>query len=114
MAHSKPTCSSPDVADTYFDPELRAILNALFCICLEDPHTSNVPLRRRLFQMTEFDGQPLKQAANTLGIDHLDAKTMLRQTRREIVVLMAVGLGAPSGAISPEGPLAPDCFCGDT
>ena len=114
MAHSKPTCSLPGVAGTHLDPELRGILNALFCVCLEDLQASDVPLRRRLFHLTEIDGQSLKVAARTLEIDHRDAKNLLRQTRREIAVLMAVGLGAPSGAISPEGPLAPDCFCGDT
>ena len=114
MAHSKPSCSFPGVADTHLDPELRGILNALFCICLENLHTSDVPLRRRLFHLTEIDGQSLKLAANTLGIDHQDAKTMLRQTRREIAVLMALGLGTSSGAGSSNGPWSPDCFCGDT
>ncbi len=114
MAHSKPTRSFPNMADTQLDSELRDILNALFCICLEDLHSSDVPLRRRLFHLTEIDGQPLKVAANTLGLDHQDAKTMLHQTRREIAVLMALGLGTSSGATSPNGPRAPDCFCGDT
>jgi len=111
MTHSKPTCSVYDPADTQVDPELRDILNAMFCSCVDELRTDEAPLRRELFRLTEIKGQSLATAARALGMDIHDAEQMLAKTRREVAVLMVLGLCKPSGAGLASEAALDDCYC---
>jgi len=111
MTHSKRSCSVYDPTDTQVDPELREILNAMFCSCLEELQTGEAPLRRDLFRLTEIKGQSLATAARTLGMDIHDAEQMLAKTRREVAVLMVLGLCKPSVPVSVDAPQYQDCSC---
>jgi predicted DNA-binding protein (UPF0251 family) len=113
MTHSKRSCSILDPIDIQFEPELRDILNALFCSCLEELQSSDALLRRDLFRLTEIKGQTLAAAARALGISVQDAAQMLTQTRREVAVLMVLGLGKPSRSVSADDPKFLDCNCRD-
>ena len=111
MTHSKRFCSVYDPADTHVDPELRGILDALFCSCLEELQTRDTLLRRDLFRLTEIDGQTLASAAHVLGISVQDAEQMLAKTRREVAVLMVLGLSKPSGTRLGDEATLDDCNC---
>jgi DNA-directed RNA polymerase specialized sigma24 family protein len=103
MKRAKQSCSGFESPDANLDPELREILNALFCSCLEELPAKNTGLGRDLFRLIEIDGQTLDAAANRLGIGLQAAEQMLAKTRREVAVLLVLGLGTPSGAGSGAG-----------
>ena len=96
MDNSNRSCSGyDDLADPGYDSEFRDILDALFCDCLQELQTGEAPLRRDLFRLAEIDGQPLPAAARALGLEIEDAREMLAKTRRDIAVLMVLGLCKP-------------------
>jgi DNA-directed RNA polymerase specialized sigma24 family protein len=113
MSNSKRSGSDDGGVDAIanVDTELSDILKALFCACLNDLQPPDSVLRRDLFRLTDLEGQTLDKAAQALGIGVPEAKKMLVQTRREIAMVMVLGLGKPSKA-RPNGE-APfdDCDC---
>jgi len=111
MNRAKQSCSGFDTAGAYVDPELREILNALFCTCLEELPTKNSGLNRDLFRLVEIDGQTLGTAAHRLGIGYKAAKQMLAKTRREVAVLLVLGLDSSLDAGSTDNAQLDDCNC---
>jgi len=111
MTLSKQSCSVFDPTDLQDDAELREILDALFCACLEDLQDSENMQRRDLFNLTEIKGQSLDAAAKVLGISVQDAEQMLAQTRREVAVLMVLGLCKPTAGSTPADAPPDDCNC---
>lgn len=85
-------CSGLTVDDARFGAEFREIVNALFCACLERTETREKRLSRELFRLVEIDGRPLADAAGALGLAVSEAREMRARTRRDIAVLMALGL----------------------
>lgn len=117
MNTPRSSCSGLDAAGPEFDKEFRNILDALFCACLEELQDTDTRLRRDLFRLTEMDGQTPAVAARALHIGISEAKEMLARTRRDIAVLIALGLCKPEapGPVGPvDRPRTFDCGCGNT
>ncbi len=111
MTHLKRSCPVHGLGDEAFDHELREILSAMFCACLDEMQSGDTLQRRDLFNLTEINHQTLPAAAEALGIGVRDAELMLTQTRREVAVLMVLGLCKTSGAGSADAPRPSACNC---
>ena len=104
------SCSGLD-DELQVDAEFRAVLNSLFCACLPEAQRRAVRLRRDLFLRCDIKGQTLAEATSDLGLDPGEAAAMLMEIRRDIAVLMALGLCQTGGA--EEGrDQTPACGCG--
>lgn len=112
MAFPRPSCSGLAPAGRELDEELRTILDALFCACLEELR-DGARLRRDLFRLTEMEGQAPGVAARALGLGIKDAEEMLARTRRDIAVLLALGLCMPTSPGPADASPARDCRCGN-
>jgi hypothetical protein len=111
MTFSNRSCSGYDVQGVQGDAEFRKVLDALFCGCLEELQTSDALLRRDLFYLTELEGQTLAEAAAICGLGIDDAERMLAKTRRDVAVLLDLGLGtSPEVEPNDAAPLD-DCSC---
>jgi len=114
MNTSQSPCSGLDAAGPEFDEEFRNILDTLFCACLEELQDTDTGLRRALFRLTEMEGQTPARAARALGLGMSQAKEMLARTRRDIAVLTALGLCAPTSPGPAAPPRSHGCRCGNT
>ena len=105
------SCSGYDTAEHGSGAEIRGILDALFCACLDELQADDALLRRDLFRLTEIEGQPLPDVAHTLGLGMTDANAMLAKTRRDMAVLLVLGLCKFSAnAPAAKAPLR-NCSC---
>lgn len=111
MTRSKLDCFEDEQSLDPMDPELRDILRVMFCSCLKEFKTRDSQTRRELFRMTEIDGQPLVIAAETMGLDIENAERILTETRREVAVLMVLGLSRPSDTGSAGKAKLNNCNC---
>jgi len=111
MADAQQSCSGFDLGELQFDHELRAILDALFCACLEELQTRDKLMQRDLFRMIEIEGQTLAAAASTLGLDATDAEQLHTSAMRDVAVLMALGLCKPAGGRPANEARFGDCRC---
>lgn len=98
MIDEKPNCSGLDLDEDRFDTEFRDIVNALFCACLGAEESRLHKLERELFRLVELQGLSLSAAALTLGLSEPEARDVLAKVRRDIVVLLALGLCSPASA----------------
>ena len=89
MTDVKRSCSGFDRAELSDDEELHAILDALFCTCIED----------------------LSTQARALGLDVEEAERMLTKTRREVALLLVLGLCKPSSAAKSAEAQFRRCRC---
>lgn len=112
MTHPEHSCSGFGGDDLEIDEELRTILDAMFCSCLEKVEDSDERLRRDLFRLAEIEGQTPAAAARRLGLEVSRAEDMLAGIRRDIAVLQALGLFTPRAQDAPDTPGARDCRCG--
>ena len=111
MTDVKRSCSGFDRAELSDDEELRAILDALFCTCIEDLSTQDTLQHRDLFRLAEIEGQALPDAARALGLDVEEAERMLTKTRREVALLLVLGLCKPSSAAQSAEAQFRRCRC---
>ncbi|WP_218142234.1 hypothetical protein [Aliiroseovarius sediminilitoris] len=111
---SRSSCSGLDAIGPEFDEEFRNILDALFCACNSGLQDTDTSLRRELFRMTELDGQTTARAARALGIGISQAEEMLAATRRDITVLMALGLCKPVFPGPADSRHSHGCRCGNS
>ncbi|KNG94582.1 hypothetical protein [Pseudaestuariivita atlantica] len=86
------------------------MIDALFCACLPHLDTPEKSLRRDLFRMVDLEGIALAEASEALGISHAHAVDLQERTRREIAVLLTLGLGPPGGATLENEPMT-GCCC---
>ncbi|MGB3689336.1 MAG: hypothetical protein WBA02_08555 [Jannaschia helgolandensis] len=111
MTDVKRSCSGFDRAELSDDEELRAILDALFCTCIEDLSTQDTLQHSDLFRLAEIEGQALPDAARALGLDVEEAERMLTKTRREMALLLVLGLCKPSSAAQSAEAQFRRCRC---
>ncbi|MBI1220823.1 MAG: hypothetical protein GC186_20055 [Rhodobacteraceae bacterium] len=86
-------------------------MDALFCCCREGQQQTENRLRRDLFHLTEIKGRTLADAARGLGLEFEDAEMMLARTRRDVAVLLALGLCKPSSTETAGEVSSHDCSC---
>lgn len=112
MVDRKQNCSGLDLDDARFDAEFRGIVNALFCACLAAQESRADRLARELFRRVELEDKPLTEAAGELGVKVPEAGEILGKIRRDIAVVLALGLCSPV-ADGPAGDGTADgCGCG--
>jgi len=114
MNTPRSSCSGLDAAGPEFDEEFRNILDTLFCACMEELQDTDTHLHRALFRLTEMEGQTPSRAAHALGLGISQAEELLATTRRDIAVLMALGLCMPVHRGSADPPRPHGCRCGNT
>lgn len=108
------SCSGFDGADPGLDEEFRTILDAVFCSCLGDMQDGAARLRRDLFRLTEMEGHTPAVAAHRLGLGIPEAEETLARIRRDIAVLLALGLFMPPAGEAANAPRSRNCRCGNT
>lgn len=111
MSDSHRSCSGTDPRDFSGDIEFRKVLDAVFCGCLEELQTGEKRLRRELFRRVEIEKQPLPAAARSLGLEAEDAGTILAGARRDVAVLLALGLFASAGTETAAASGNVECSC---
>ena len=91
-----------ELSDDHIELEFRDVLSSWFCSCLKELDTGNSQTSEVLFRLIEIEGRTLAAAAETLGVDVKIAERMLTKTRRDVVVLMVLGLCRPldSGSLN--------------
>lgn len=112
MASKEPGCSQLAVDETKYGEEFQRLVDALFCACLSDLDAPEKTLRRDLFRMVDLEGLELSKAAEALGISRAEAKDLQEKTRREIAILLVLGLGAFGHADADDPHSVPGCRCG--
>mgnify|MGYP003624915699 FL=1 len=114
MQNLRPSGAGFDLSGPEFDEEFQNILSALFCACQDDVEDTDTRLRRALLRLTQVEGQTPAQAAHALNLELNQVEDMLEKTRRDIAVLMALGLFIPEGD-GPGGQRpATGCQCSNT
>lgn len=112
MADEKPGCSQLLVDETKYGEDFRRLIDALFCACLSDLDSREKTLQRNLFRLVDLEGLDLSEASRALGISRAEAKDLQEQTRREIAVLLVLGLGVFETAETSDTSTVPGCECG--
>lgn len=111
MTVRKGSCSGVDAVGAEIDAEFRRVLDAMFCACLPGRESRESGLRRELFFRCDIEGRTLAEAALALGLDVREAEALLADTRRDVAVLMALGLYRPDGAETAVGASPAGCGC---
>ena len=112
MGRREQLCSGLEIDEARFGAEFREIVNALFCACLRDMEPDTDGVAREIFRRVELEDQPLSVAAAELGLPPARARAMLEKTRRDIAVLLALGLCQPLGEAGQPGGGRTGCGCG--
>ena len=112
MGQEKPECSQLLVDEAAYGEEFRSLLDALFCACLPDLDGGEKALRRDLFRMVDMEGFDLSKAGQALGISTEEARKLQEKTRREIAILLVLGLGATGEAAPRSSSTSTGCRCG--
>ena len=113
MGQEKPECSQLLVDEAAYGEEFRSLLDALFCACLPDLDGGEKALRRDLFRMVDMEGFDLSKAGQALGISTEEARKLQEKTRREIAILLVLGLGTFEHADVNDPNAVPGCRCGN-
>ena len=113
MASKEPGCSQLAVDETKYGAEIQRLIDALFCACLSDLEAPEKTLRRDLFRMVDLEGLELSKAAESLGISRAEARDLQEKTRREIEILLVLGLGTFEHADVNDPNAVPGCRCGN-
>lgn len=113
MANEKTGCSQLVVDETKYGAEFQRLVDALFCACLSDLDAPEKTLRRDLFRMVDLEGLELSKAAEALGISRAEARDLQEKTRREIAILMVLGLDALGHADVDDANPVSGCRCGN-
>lgn len=112
MVDRKQNCSGLDLDDARFDAEFRGIVNALFCACLAAQEGRANRLARELFRRVELENKPLTESAGQLEMKVPEAREILGKIRRDIAVVLALGLCSPVANGPTRGGTADGCGCG--
>ena len=113
MANEKTGCSQLVVDETKYGAEFQRLVDALFCACLSDLDAPEKTLRLDLFRMFDLEGLELSKAAEALGISSAEARDLQEKTRREIAILLVLGLGTFEHADVNNPNAVPGCRCGN-
>lgn len=112
VANEKSGCSQLVVDETRYGEDFQRLVDSLFCACLCVQDAPEKTLGRDLFRMVDLEGLELSKAAEALGISAAEAKGLQEKTRREIAILLVLGLGAFSNAEVDDANSVPGCRCG--
>lgn len=112
MTVQQKACSGLEIDETRFDAEFRAVVNALFCACLGASESRTDLLARELFRRVDLQDRPLDEAAGELGLAVSDASEILGKVRRDIAVVLALGLCAPAASQNGKEESSRGCGCG--
>lgn len=113
MANEKTGCSQLVVDEAKYGAEFQRLVDALFCACLSDLDAPEKTLRRDLFRMVDLEGLELSKDAEALGISSAEARDLQEKTRREIAILLVLGLDAFAHADVNDPNAVPGCRCGN-
>ena len=112
MTVRQKACSGLEIDETRFDAEFRAVVNAMFCACLAAREDRADHLARELFRQVDLQNRPLVEAADALGVAVSEAREIIGKVRRDIAVVLALGLCAPIASKNRKEEGLGGCGCG--